>query len=1266
MMMNEKANTIKITTWNVNGISRKRIAIEQYIQANTIDVMCIQESKHGDSASLKISGYQAFDIPGVVIQRDNDAGTLPTRGLVTYVRKALAARIAPSPFIGHGCDTLAVDITDKRGEVLLRIINAYAKSDALDLQRLETYVGNHLTILTGDLNAIHDSLGKNKTRKANCNGRTLHHWLADTSITVTNTDSSFPTHIKGNKLDYTIILNDLQLAHNTGPVDELTSDHFAITTHIQLPSSMKEERQVRKRLCILPKHRERTRYHLQEWYDSYLAETPNPTAEELERDITLNTERIINEIRYKNGRLKKNQGRAAPARWYNRDDAVKRINKAYKKVKAAFLANPTPNNQTILQRMAKQAQDIKHAAKEKDWNNFIEGINHTTPLPEIVKKVNIISGKATKDPRHPDPTRKGNELINKWASASSHDELPLHVRSALRRRLKERQAAIQTALQGTGPADHIPFTESELRIALKPRKSTAPGLDGITYDVISLLASLRGNPILRLFNLIWATKKLPTPWKYAIIIPVPKPGKNGEMRPISLTSCICKVFERLLLSRLQYIINPHLSKNLFGFLPGKSTHHCIHRVKSNVHAKYTAFIDLKGAFDRANPTVLLAELAKYVQGKMLHLIKDYLSHRHASVFFEGVYSEWRPMELGTPQGGVLSPTLFNILINIIASMKTPGVLKTIYADDITFQARNEHQLQRTLDKFTKTCNSIGLVISPTKTRVLSARRRPINAFKIQGTPLITVTHHKYLGVSLGHYKYQTQALVQSCNGRLNILRRVAGGNIGAFVPSLRKLYIMMIRSVIDYHSSNIIDAKKSRTKKLESIQNSAIRIMLGCTTSARQECARAEVGLITAEARIKEIAALQIARSLDAQDDKFFKKVLTRPSTNKERNNRWLSAARNLFHDIGIDSFTHNDMRNTEMVAPWTIPQLHTLLPTPCQKKAKANTTDAELQQEFLSRISELPSDTVFAYTDGSVAADGHAGCGLVIREGHHLNQTDTVESFRVSDGVSSTQAELAAVAAATRILATSNISSSNVALITDSMSAIQSIVGGARKHWALVHTIYRHINAIVSSGQRTVHLVWCPSHCGINGNEKADKLASQGAINMHTALHLPRPLSHLKRLVRERESENYTTHIAACARETPSLRRYLDLTDGRPPDYVALGMDTRPLQTSYSRLRMGYRYLWEVIHTRNNEAEGRARPCGAITTRDGKVINTNCRLCDEENKHTYTHYVMDCVKLENFRNSGACDTHSMVKHYLDPSVFKQVKAAYPKFLQAR
>ncbi|MPC60816.1 hypothetical protein E2C01_054873 [Portunus trituberculatus] len=155
-------------------------------------------------------------LTGTVIQCNNATGTQASGGLITYVKKTLAARAAPSPFIGNRCDTLAIDITDQRGNPKLRVINTYAKSDTLDLQYLEAYAGT----------SPHCPHGVN----------------------VTNTDCNFATHVRGNKLDYTILLNDPHLSYNTQTVDELTSDHFAVTTYLRLPSSVTGERQVRKRL----------------------------------------------------------------------------------------------------------------------------------------------------------------------------------------------------------------------------------------------------------------------------------------------------------------------------------------------------------------------------------------------------------------------------------------------------------------------------------------------------------------------------------------------------------------------------------------------------------------------------------------------------------------------------------------------------------------------------------------------------------------------------------------------------------------------------------------------------------------------------------------------------------------------------------------------------------------------------------------------------------------------------------------------------------
>ena len=116
--------------------------------------------------------------------------------------------------------------------------------------------------------------------------------------------------------------------------------------------------------------------------------------------------------------------------------------------------------------------------------------------------------------------------------------------------------------------------------------------------------------LLQLFNLSWATRTLPKAWKHAIILPIPKPNKDtsdpSSYRPISLTSVICKLMERLVTNRLTW----HLEKNSLltnaqsGFRKGKSTIDQILKLQDTIN-KYmrnkgytvAVFLDFEKAYD---------------------------------------------------------------------------------------------------------------------------------------------------------------------------------------------------------------------------------------------------------------------------------------------------------------------------------------------------------------------------------------------------------------------------------------------------------------------------------------------------------------------------------------------------------------------------------------------------------------------------------------------------------------------------------------------
>ena len=107
--------------------------------------------------------------------------------------------------------------------------------------------------------------------------------------------------------------------------------------------------------------------------------------------------------------------------------------------------------------------------------------------------------------------------------------------------------------------------------------STATGPDKVAYPMLKHLPRSGMDLLLHIFNLSWSSHSFPSIWKTSSIIPIRKMGKPldspASFRPISLTSCVSKLFERIILSRLLFFLesNSILSPCQAGFRPGQST-----------------------------------------------------------------------------------------------------------------------------------------------------------------------------------------------------------------------------------------------------------------------------------------------------------------------------------------------------------------------------------------------------------------------------------------------------------------------------------------------------------------------------------------------------------------------------------------------------------------------------------------------------------------------------------------------------------------------
>ncbi|KAK2723726.1 hypothetical protein QYM36_002164, partial [Artemia franciscana] len=229
--------------------------------------------------------------------------------------------------------------------------------------------------------------------------------------------------------------------------------------------------------------------------------------------------------------------------------------------------------------------------------------------------------------------------------------------------------------------------------SIKPMK--APGPDGIMNFTIKKNINVLSPTLLKLFNSCLKTSYFPVLWKQANIIVILKKGKTndgnpGSYRPISLLSNIGKIFERIIMNRLDKLSldNCWVSKRQFGFCKGKSTIDAVDNMvsvieKNKEEKKFTLclFFDIKGAFDNAwHPGILKKLKDKKCPIQLLRLVKSFLSDRTVS-YGKDVS---RKLEKSCPQGSILSPFLWLININDLLEMDF-GENCTIqaYADDVT-------------------------------------------------------------------------------------------------------------------------------------------------------------------------------------------------------------------------------------------------------------------------------------------------------------------------------------------------------------------------------------------------------------------------------------------------------------------------------------------------------------------------------------------------------------------------------------------------------
>lgn len=242
------------------------------------------------------------------------------------------------------------------------------------------------------------------------------------------------------------------------------------------------------------------------------------------------------------------------------------------------------------------------------------------------------------------------------------------------------------------------------------RNRGAAGVDKVSIQMFA--ANLEDNLAALMRGLKTGTFR-PLPLRRVYI---PKGPGTTKLRPLGIPGVRDRVAQEVIRRLLAPIFEPQFHDASFGFIPGRNCHQAIERVLELHRQGYKAVLDadIAGFFDNIPHRVVMeAVAAEVADGNILRLVEEFLT---AGVMEDGVF---KPTTVGTPQGGVVSPLLANIVLNRLDwRLHEAGYRFVRYADDFVVVCQTNRQAQEALALVERVLASeLGLQLSAEKTKV---------------------------------------------------------------------------------------------------------------------------------------------------------------------------------------------------------------------------------------------------------------------------------------------------------------------------------------------------------------------------------------------------------------------------------------------------------------------------------------------------------------------------------------------------------------------
>ena len=681
------------------------------------------------------------------------------------------------------------------------------------------------------------------------------------------------------------------------------------------------------------------------------------------------------------------------------------------------------------------------------------------------------------------------------------------------------------------------------------------------------------------------------------VVFIPKPGKDDystakAFRPITLSNFMLKALERIMQWEIEERVLRSPLTSQHAYTKGLSTETALSQAtdiieRSIYQGQCTLAVsfDCTGAFDyikfdSADKAMQDIGIPEHIRG----WYKNLLRQRTVTGEVNGQQLSVHPTK-GSPQGGVLSPVVWNIIMNTLLN-KFNGAVKAVgYADDILLlvSGLHPHSMTKIMQEAIKTVlewdYENGLSFNPAKSSAMvfskdyKLRSKHFPALYMEGKILQYATEMKYLGLTYDPgltWLPHIQEKAAKCIRIWNMAKAVIGRDWGLTSEKITWIYEVMVRPIIAYGSlvwAHVID-KKSCMRILNSIQRKALLSLTKAQRSTPTAGMEVILGIPPLDLHIKAQATQTRWRTKPLLTDTW-DGVGNLPNRRGHR----------LWHDKAL-------------------------------REAGINMKPDHIRGQLIWVTNQHPNPVdTYIYTDGSKDEHQRTGAGWTTTRGDVVLDS---ESVRINQEASVFQAEVVAIRRVMEHLQSDTKITGNVVVRSDSQAAIAAIMNPLTTSCE-VEKCKQSILSVKQS--REVFIEWCRGHNDLTGNEYADHLAKEGAAKECVDILVGAPLSYVKSKVRDLYRAKW-------------CERYKGGTDMSHTRRFCSEPAPKKIMLSRENLKL----LVQVLTGHGPFRAHMSKWC---------AVSSICDLCEEEDQ-TAEHLLKRCPALARERHE-VTETNSMI-----------------------